>query len=297
MLTLPDLVARVRAQDLPAELVALDSGSTDGSREFLQRRADVFVEVPAGEFDHGLTRNLGIERSSGDLVVLMAQDALPADTRWLSELTRPFADAAVAGASARQLPLPGASAVTRLALARWHAAGSTPRRVRFESAAQFDALPPLQKLAACIVDDVCSCVRRSAWLHHPFRKAGIAEDLIWAREVLRAGHALAFAAAAAVFHSHERGPLYELKRTLLLHRQLQSVFGVRTLPGPSGTLRAVLSQLLAHAQALAAEPPPRIGRTREIARALGLAVAWPLGQYLGGLAGARGAGPDKVEGV
>ncbi len=293
---LPELIARLRAQDLAAELVALDSGSRDGTRELLEREADVFVEVPPSEFDHGLTRNLGIERSSGDLVVLLTQDALPADPRWLRELVHPFEDPLVAGASSRQLPRPDASPVTRLALAGWHAAGATPRKVRFESAAEFDALAPLEQLAACIFDDVCSCLRRSVWLHHPFRRAGIAEDLIWAREVLRAGHALAFAAGSAVFHSHERSPAYELKRTFVLHRQLHALFGVRTLPGPASLARAVSSQIFAHAQA-ALSGPGGIGSTREAARGLLLAVAWPLGQYLGGLAGTAGIGPEKLEGV
>jgi rhamnosyltransferase len=111
--------------------VAIDSGSTDGTRELLGRRADRLLTVEAGGFDHGATRNRGVQACRGELVVLLVQDAVPAGPGWLRELLRPLdGDPAVAGSFARQIPRPEASALTRCMLARWVAAAEAPRVVQ-----------------------------------------------------------------------------------------------------------------------------------------------------------------------
>jgi hypothetical protein len=71
----------------------------------------------------------------------------------------------------------------------------------------------MTRLVRCAFDNVCSCIRRTAWTEHPFRAAPIAEDLQWAHDVLLAGYSLAFVPDAVVLHSHDRSPIYEFKRT------------------------------------------------------------------------------------
>ena len=46
--TLSDVLDRIRAQrvDADIEVVAVDSGSTDGSVELLRRRVDVLIPIP-----------------------------------------------------------------------------------------------------------------------------------------------------------------------------------------------------------------------------------------------------------
>src|SRR2546426_9850584 len=120
--TLPavlDAIARQRV-DFPFEIIAIDSASTDGTADLLHSRVDRLISISADAFDHGLTRNLGIEQATGDLVVLLVQDAPPASDSWLAALTAPLiADDRVAGADARPLPRPDASALPRYYLSRW----------------------------------------------------------------------------------------------------------------------------------------------------------------------------------
>ena len=281
--TLPALLDALSRQRVafPFEIVAIDSASTDGTSDLLRSRVDRFISIAAEAFDHGLTRNLGIENARGDLVVLLAQDALPASDSWLSALTAPFAaDDRVAGSFARQRPRSDAGPVTRFYVERSPASSAMARTVEVAGGAELGALAPLARLERCTFDNVCSCIRRSVWSRHPFRATPIAEDVAWAKEVLLAGYRLAYVPAAEVIHSHDRPVGYEFVRTYLLHRRLYELFQLRTIPGLRLLPRAIASSLAAHRRCERRFVPS--------GRAAGLALAWPLGQYLGALSAVRG---------
>jgi rhamnosyltransferase len=276
--TLPDLLDAVRGQrtDADVEVVVVDSGSTDGTEEILRRhRVDRLIAIRPGTFDHGETRNLGIERSRGDFAVLLVQDAVPASDTWLDALVAPLLDdPSVAGSFARQVPRPGASEIAKHYLSLWVAAGDTPRTVSVADPAELEALAPGDRLRLCAFDNVCSCVRRSVWQRHPFRPTPIGEDAVWAREVLLAGHHLAFAPEAVVVHSHDRPLAYEFARTRDLHGVLFELFGLRTIPTLPHLARAIAVSAAVNLRCERSHPA-------EVPRALGLAIVWPLAQYLG----------------
>jgi glycosyltransferase involved in cell wall biosynthesis len=277
--TLPallDAIARQRV-DFPVEVVAIDCASTDGTSNLLRGRVDRLVPIATAAFDHGLTRNLGIEQARGDLIVLLVQDALPASDTWLAALTAPLLDDdRVAGAFARQLPRPDASPIARAYLARWAASSETPRMYSVESPAAFEALDPAARFERCVFDNVCSCIRRTVWQQRPFASTPIAEDLEWAKAVLLAGHRLAYVPAAAVIHSHDRPARYEFMRTYLLHRRLYQLFRLRTISTLPRLVRAIASSLAGHL------------RLERNGRAVALACVWPLGQYFGALSAIKG---------
>ena len=294
MATLPPLLDAVRSQNasFPFEIVAVDSASTDGTADLLRARADRVVSIAAEAFDHGLTRNLGIEHARGTLIVLIVQDALPLGGSWLADLIAPLTrDDRIAGAFARQQPRPDASAITRHYHAQWVAASGVDRTVAVDAAA-FGTLQPMDRLLHCAFDNVCSCIRRSVWERHPFRSTPIAEDLEWAREVLLAGHRLAYVPRAVVVHSHDRSARYELARTYLLHRRLFELFQLRTIPDVRSLARAVAASVGTHVRCLRGVPSNG-ERFAEMRRALALAIAWPLGQYVGGLSAVRGWQPFR----
>jgi rhamnosyltransferase len=207
----------------------------------------------------------------------MVEDALPASDTWLAALTAPLlADDRLAGAFARQLPRPDASALTRHYLARWVASSGSAHTFAVAGRAEFEALDPRARFERCAFDNVCSCIRRSVWSEHPFRSTPIGEDLEWAREVLLAGYRIAYVPSAEVIHSHDRSARYEFARTRVLHRRLYELFGLRTIPTLPLLGRAIASSLTLHL------------RCQRNGRAIALAFAWPLGQYLGALSAVRG---------
>jgi hypothetical protein len=95
--------------------------------------------------------------------------------------------------------------------------------------------------------------------------------------VLLAGYWLASVPAAEVIHSHDRPSRYELVRTYVLHRRLYELFRLRTIPTIPLLARAIVSSLRLHWR-----------RQPFSGRGVALAVAWPLGQYLGALSAVRG---------
>jgi rhamnosyltransferase len=275
--TLPALLDAVWHQRVswPIETIAIDSGSTDGTLELLKGKVDHLINITPQMFDHGLTRNLGIMQARGDFVVMLVQDAVPADETWLETLTAPLAsDERVAGTFARQTARPGASGTARRSLEKWVASGNRALTKSIESQRELDDLPPMQRLFRCAFDNVCSCIRRSVWAEHPFHAATIAEDLQWAHEVMLAGYSIVFVPDAVVVHSHDRSPMYEFKRTRALHSRLFQLFELETIPSVPLLLRSIATTFLAHLWYERGSPA-------RVPRAAALAVAWPLGQYLG----------------
>ena len=90
--------------DRSYEVLVIDSGSTDGTIEFLRRQPVRLIQIPAGDFNHGLTRALAVTEARGDIVVFTVQDATPVDRQWMQPLVNALDDPRVAGAYSRQLP-------------------------------------------------------------------------------------------------------------------------------------------------------------------------------------------------
>ena len=288
--TLPRLLAALDAQDTSrrVERVALDSGSTDGTHQLLLGAGFMVHPVAPEDFQHGRTRNLGLSRCSGRLVVLLVQDAVPLGEGWLEALLEPLeADPRLAGSFARQVPRADADPLTRFYARQHPAASRAPRRIFLPPgpAETLEQLSPGERLELCTFDNVCSCVRREVWQRTPFPQHPFAEDLAWARQVLLEGHGLAYAPAAVVEHSHHRPVLHELRRTYLAHRQLRRLFGLRTVPSPAHLGAAMAGTVGSHLLTLAGSP---FQAGRYLPRALALGLALPLGQYLGALSADTG---------
>jgi len=295
--TLPTLLGALATQSDPAprELIVVDSGSTDGTLDLVRAAADHVIQIAPSRFNHGTSRNLGVARASGRFVVLTVQDARPLSADWLTHLLAPLRqDETVAGVFARQVPRPDADAVTRHQLATWVASQTAPRVMRLDPET-FARLAPAERLTRCAFDHVCAAVRRTVWEASPFQATPIAEDLEWSRNVLLLGHAIAYAPEAVVEHSHDRGARYELARTWVLHQQLHRLFGLRSVPTLSALARSIVTTLRAHRRLVTASRVP--SGSAQWRRAMGLAVAWPLGQFLGGWTAAGGRPHWRPRGV
>jgi len=239
-----DLMRRLFAQktDFAYEVLVIDSGSTDGTAELAGRHGASVHRIDPGEFDHGATRNLGASLSTGRYVAFLVQDALPTDDDWLAAMVENLdADDTVAGVYGRQIPRPDSSPLT-LALMRDWPTSARERREQF--AESYAALTAATRRSLAAFDNVSSCVRRSVWERIPFEKTRFGEDLRWGKAVVEAGHKLVYEPRSAVLHSHERGPLYDLKRHYVDALILHELFGLTPTPNLA---RLVLNTILTSA--------------------------------------------------
>ena len=222
------------------EVLVVDSGSTDGTAELARRYEASVRQIPRGEFEHGATRNLGVSHCSGKYVAFIVQDAVPLDERWLAAMVENLEkDELVAGVYGRQIPRPESSALTRV-LVNGRPTAALERREQSVGAPALLSPPEQRSLAT--FDNVSSCVRRSVWEEIPFERTGFGEDVRWGKRVVEAGYKIVYEPRSAVFHSHERGAFYDLRRHYVDQLVLVDLFGLASTPNLAllllNTLRA-----------------------------------------------------------
>jgi glycosyltransferase involved in cell wall biosynthesis len=196
--------------DWPFEVLVLDSGSADGTVDFVRSKASQGVrlhEIPNDQFQHGRTRNLAISLTSGEFIGVLTQDALPADDRWLHNLVRAFEPSPlIAGVFGAHKAYPDASPYTTGDLRdhfEWHK--RMPGVVDWYSTSKerpFGSVGWAQWVH--YFSDNNAALRRSVWEAIPYPDIDWGEDQVWAWEVIKQGYKKAYANNATVFHSHNQ---------------------------------------------------------------------------------------------
>jgi GT2 family glycosyltransferase len=173
----------------PLEIVCADAGSTDGTRHIVsQFPLARFVET--GEPAGARIWNRAMEETRGDLVVFLAQDAVPGNGDWLSHLTAPFDDLAVAGVYGRQEASMGSDPLSGFRLGQRFCHEPHWRRIRVGDAVAYKSLPFFIDSAA---------IRRSVWRGIHFNEhLPVGADRSWARQVVLASCTIAYAPDALV---------------------------------------------------------------------------------------------------
>jgi hypothetical protein len=184
------ILHRIMGQGCSAlEILVLDQGSVDATRHITaQFPASRVVEVsPAGG---ARAWNRGVEAASGELVVFLASDAVPADGDWLDRLTEPLDDLRVSAAYGRQRSHPGRDPISAFRLARRYPEDAQWRRARFGDPVTLDSLR--FSIANCVI-------RRDLWRGIRFNeRLLLGADLEWARQALLASFTVAYVPGAIV---------------------------------------------------------------------------------------------------
>lgn len=222
---------RLQKTDFEFEVLVVDSGSNDGTVEVAERYGASVHRIHKSEFGHGEARNLGTSLTGGEYVVLTVQDAVPFDRNWLAAMVEELdRDERVAGVYGRQIPHLDAGPLTRATINGQASASPERAEKLLDDGSRLDELPPRRRRRLCAFDNVSSCIRRSVWEGIPFEKTKFGEDLRWGKRVIESGYKLVYEPGSAVFHSHERGPSYDLRRHYVDQKILLELFGLRVAP-------------------------------------------------------------------
>jgi rhamnosyltransferase len=238
--TLPALLAALARQKGRGllEIVAIDSGSGDATRDILEGAGAVVLDLGGVRFGHGSARNRAAAAARGDVLLLLTQDVEPIGDEWLAAMLAALADARVAGVFGRQVPR-GASPEEAF-LAKVNYAGR-PRSITAE-----DVGRPFGP-GGTLFSSAFGAVRRAIWEALPFPDIVMSEDQAWALAALKAGHEIRYEPRAAVYHGHRFGFARAFRRNFDSGSSLQE------LGLASGSWRGGLDHLLREVRWIAAQ--------------------------------------------
>lgn len=196
------------------EMLIVDSGSRDRSREIARSRGAQLIEIPPQEFAHGRTRNLAAERTSGELICFLTQDATPCPG-WLAAYRDAFGqDDRVGAAYGPHLPRADTSPMIARELTEFFS-GFSP-----------SGGPVVQRAGdPTFLSNVNACYLRDCWQEIRFRDVGYSEDQAFGSDLLAAGWTKVYHPNAAVLHAHEYGALDFMRRYFDEYRGLRESTG------------------------------------------------------------------------
>ena len=204
-----DVLDAVTTQNAPwpFEILVIDSGSIDETLSTVKNYPMVKLhQIDQDSFNHGDTRNLGAQLTSGEFIAFLTHDALPADEFWLYNLVSSLEHyPSAAGAFGHHKPWKQASPYTKRDLEK-HFEHLNQYPIYLEKNTdlkKFESNNQQWHQILHFFSDNNSCLRRSIWEKIPYQKTAYGEDQLWANDIIHAGYGKVYARRATVFHSHD----------------------------------------------------------------------------------------------
>lgn len=234
---------------------------------FQKNHHDIIVKhLSKREFDHGKTRNRGVQYSDTDYFVMMTQDAAPVDEYVLERLLEQLEKKGVAVAYARQLASEGSREIEK-----YTRNFNYPEQSVIKSKADLDVLG----IKTFFCSNVCAAYNRKIFdeLGGFVKHTIFNEDMIYAARAVEAGYSIAYAAEAKVFHSHNYTNMEQFHRNFDLgvsqadHPEVFAAY-----PSESEGVRYV-RQIIGHLR--------QCGKRRQIPHVITQSIAKYMGYLLG----------------
>ncbi|MCX5815619.1 MAG: glycosyltransferase [Proteobacteria bacterium] len=189
------LLASIKSQTIPCEVVVIDSSSTDNTVSISKSFGVKIISIKKEDFNHGRARNLAALQTNGDIIVFLTQDALPFDAYSIERVVAPIEND-VAASYGKQIPEDIAKPTEKFA--RYFNYPETPVVRGIEDATK-------SGIKTFFFSNVFSAVRR-----HEFEMMGgfpedliMFEDMIFAAKLMLKGYRIAYTPDAKVIHSHD----------------------------------------------------------------------------------------------
>ncbi len=209
-----ELLLRLERQTHRPEKVVVINTEQAGWDEFVKKHGGALSHltlplevshIEKAQFDHGATRNRAALRCSGDYLLMMTMDALPADRYLIAVLLDAFSHPGVAVSYARQLPRKNADLLER-----------RTRSFNYPDRSCIKGMEDLAKMGikTYFCSDVCAMYDRSLFAKAKgFDEPSIFnEDMVFAAGIMKQGYKVYYQAQACVYHSHNYGGLKQLSR-------------------------------------------------------------------------------------
>jgi glycosyltransferase involved in cell wall biosynthesis len=264
------IVDAVKGQTaFPARWIVIDCESSDGTADIYRAAGASVHVIPAASFDHGGTRQLGVELcKDAEFILYLVDDAVPNDFDCFKLILEAFEDPKVGAAYGRQLPPPDVDAIAAHSrLFNYPEQDRLQRRTKGKQ----------QTFKTVFCSDAFAAYRKSALEAaggFP-RPLSFGEDTVLAARLLEDGWQIAYRAKAQVIHANVLSVVADVRRafdTGALHAQYESLFRPYAVPEREG-FRFLISQI----GYLATHAPWRIAEA--LLRTVAKAIAYRLGRF------------------
>ena len=249
-----------------SEIILIDSGSTDGTLHIARRFPVRIEQIAPEDFHHARTRNFAAALASGEVLVFLSQDAIPASDTWLASMLSNFDDASVGAVYGRQVAKSFSSAERQDLLETVYG----ERRL-----VKDPALGNHLGYRFYHFSDANSAIRKSVWEFTRFPEdLAVFEDIGIAKRILDAGWKIVYEPRACVLHSHQHSTVGLFKRYFDIGFTLKHL-RIWNKPGIGASMLRDANKLLKRK----ISPSPGAGRRvaaggicQDVAKSLGLVL-------------------------
>lgn len=206
------LIGKLKQQSIPVNrIIVMNTEQKYFDRllygtSFQKDYRDMIVKhLSKREFDHGRTRNRGVQYSDAEYFIMMTQDAVPVDEHLVEELLRQLGQENVAVSYARQM-----ADVNSSEAEKYTRNYNYPDQTLVKTKADLERLG----IKTFFCSNVCAAYDRKIFdeLGGFVKHTIFNEDMLYAAKAVEAGYGIAYAARAGVFHSHDYSNREQLHR-------------------------------------------------------------------------------------
>ena len=165
------------------QVILVDSGSTDGTRDVARAYPVEIVEIDPREFTFGRSLNLGIAAASAPLIVMASAHVYPVYPDWLTKMLQPFQQTEVGLVYGKQRGTDTTAFSEHQIFNHWYPDVS------------------VRKQSHPFCNNANAAIRKELWQQHPYDETlpGL-EDLEWGKWAQEQGYTISYVAEAEIIH-------------------------------------------------------------------------------------------------
>ncbi len=176
------------------EIIYVLTESKDKSKLILDKLGTRYYEITPDEFSHSKTREMMVNKATGDIVVFISQDVIMKDEVWLYNLVNPIIAGECEASFSRQL-------CTNNTIEKYIRLNNYPDQSRIVSQDDVTKLG----LMTFFYSDASSAIKRELYLNlngYDNKDLIINEDMYIAYKIINSGNRIKYCADSQVYHSH-----------------------------------------------------------------------------------------------